>query len=62
MTYLNYLGNEDEASSDHEEVQEEGCYTTERRFPSLEQQDADSSPGYKGVTVQEIIAERFVID
>ncbi|KAL1138494.1 hypothetical protein AAG570_008557, partial [Ranatra chinensis] len=53
-----FIGNEDEASSDHDDIPEEN-FNTERRFPSLEQQDSDSSPGYKGVTVQEIIAERF---
>lgn len=35
----------------------------ERRFPSLEQQAEDSesmSPGYRSVTIQEIIAQRCV--
>lgn len=56
-----FIGNEDEGCSDQDEGGEEG-FIIERRFPSLEQQAEDSesnSPGYKGVTVQEIIAQRF---
>lgn len=55
-----FTGNEDEGGSDHDEGGGEG-FVIERRFPSLEQQAEDSesnSPGYKGVTVQEIIAQR----
>ena len=55
------VGNDEEgAGSDQDETGEEG-FVIERRFPSLEQQAEDSesnSPGYKGVTVQEIIAQR----
>lgn len=53
------IGNEDEGGSDQDEGGE--GFVIERRFPSLEQQAEDSesnSPGYKGVTVQEIIAQR----
>lgn len=52
-------GNDDEAGSDQHSV-EEG-FVMERRFPSLEQQAEDSesnSPGYRGITIQEIIAQR----
>ncbi|XP_046663899.1 protein sprint isoform X2 [Homalodisca vitripennis] len=55
-----FIGNEDEAGSDQESV-EEG-FIMERRFPSLEQQAEDSesnSPGYRGITIQEIISQRF---
>lgn len=53
-------GNEDEGGSDLDECGDEG-FVIERRFPSLEQQVEESesnSPGYKGITIQEIIAQR----
>ncbi|KAJ9575552.1 hypothetical protein L9F63_007593, partial [Diploptera punctata] len=58
-----FIGNEEEGAEDgsESEIGEE----RERRFPSLEQQenslcDGDGiSPGNKGITVQELIAQRF---
>uniref|UniRef100_A0A1B6C8N4 Protein sprint n=1 Tax=Clastoptera arizonana TaxID=38151 RepID=A0A1B6C8N4_9HEMI len=56
-----FIGNEDECSSDVDECANES-FVIDRRFPSLEQQVEESesnSPGYKGITIQEIIAQRF---
>lgn len=54
-------GNEEEGGSDQDSP--EVSFVMERRFPSLEQQAEDSesmSPGYRSVTIQEIIAQRCV--
>lgn len=53
------VGNDEDPSSDHDqEVTPEEGYLPNRKFPSLEQQDNEPSPALKGITVQELIAER----
>ncbi|KAK9512437.1 hypothetical protein O3M35_000871 [Rhynocoris fuscipes] len=55
-----FIGNEEEAGFDHEqELSPEEGYLPNRKFPSLEHQDSESSPVTKGVTVQELIAARY---
>ncbi|XP_075233749.1 protein sprint-like isoform X3 [Lycorma delicatula] len=56
-----FIGNDEDGSVGEDENLDEG-FSLEQRFPSLEQQAEDSdsnSPGYRGVTVLEIIAQRF---
>ncbi|XP_073980970.1 src homology 2 domain-containing protein sprint isoform X4 [Rhodnius prolixus] len=54
-----FIGNDEDPSSDHDqEVTPEEGYLPNRKFPSLEQQDNEPSPALKGITVQELIAER----
>ncbi|XP_014281699.1 protein sprint isoform X4 [Halyomorpha halys] len=52
-----FIGNEEEQDTEQEECPEEN-FMTERRFPSLEQQESEPSPVQKGITIQELIAER----
>uniref|UniRef100_A0A0K8SRC7 Protein sprint n=3 Tax=Lygus hesperus TaxID=30085 RepID=A0A0K8SRC7_LYGHE len=54
-----FIGNEEEPQSEQEEpVSPEESFASERKFPPLEQQDSEPSPGSRGITIHELISKR----